>query len=73
LNLNLKCTHLSQDTNVAPALQAAQEALEKERLADALGKKLEHRPAVGELVDHNILKGKSISNGSTHLPSAIST
>lgn len=47
-----------QDQFVAPALQAAQEALKKEKLAQGLAHKLEQRPEKTALVDRNVLKGR---------------
>lgn len=40
----LKERHILLDTNAAPALQAAQQDLEKQRVTDSLRKGLEHRP-----------------------------
>jgi len=48
------------DILVAPALQAAQEALKKEKLAQGLAHKLEQRPEKDTLVGRNVLKGIDI-------------
>jgi hypothetical protein len=42
---------------LAPALQAHAIELQKAKLEDNLNKKLELRPEVSDLVEHNILKG----------------
>jgi hypothetical protein len=51
-----------KDQSIAPSLQAAQEALKKEKLAQALEHKLEARPEKDDLVNRNVLKGKHWSN-----------
>jgi hypothetical protein len=49
------------DPSLAPALQNAAQELQKHKVEDVLAKKLEHRPEVGDLVQHNILKGAIVS------------
>ena len=44
----------------APALQAKQEELRKHKIEDVLSHKLSERPQKEELVQQNILKGKTI-------------
>ncbi|KAG9238038.1 hypothetical protein BJ875DRAFT_368748 [Amylocarpus encephaloides] len=51
----LKDRHILLDTNAAPALQAAQQELERQRVTDSLKKGLEHRPEREDLVERNIL------------------
>ena len=46
---------------MAPTLQAHAEDLKRSQLEDTLNAKLEHRPPVSELVEHNILHGKKNS------------
>ena len=60
--LSLPALHIltlcsTADDTVAPSLQAAREALAREKLADQLEQRLEKRPERTDLVDHNILKG----------------
>ncbi|KAF9387618.1 hypothetical protein BGX21_000501 [Mortierella sp. AD011] len=43
------------EPKVAPSLQHQAEELKKAQLEDALSNKLEHRPPVSELIDHNII------------------
>jgi len=52
---DLKNRHILLDTNAAPALQAKQLELERQRATDNLKKGLGKRPERGELVDRNIL------------------
>ncbi|CUA74450.1 hypothetical protein RSOLAG22IIIB_05560 [Rhizoctonia solani] len=47
--------NILKDSKVAPALQAAQDKLQRAQLEDKLGKALEGRPKPEELVDHGIL------------------
>ena len=48
---DLKNRHILLDTNTAPALQARQQELERQRATDNLKKGLEKRPERGELVE----------------------
>lgn len=48
------------DSNIAPALQAAQERLQRAQLEDKLGHALQERPEKKELVERNILKGDAL-------------
>lgn len=50
-----------EDDSVAPGLQAARDALAKERLADTLEKKIENRPTKEDLTQHNILKDTNVA------------
>ncbi|KAG0000607.1 hypothetical protein BGZ79_005735 [Entomortierella chlamydospora] len=43
------------EPKVAPSLQHQAEELKKAQLEDALNSKLEHRPPVSELIEHNII------------------
>lgn len=52
---DLKDRHILLDTNAAPALQSAQQELERQRTTDNLKKGLEKRPERDELVERNIL------------------
>lgn len=52
---DLKNRHILLDTNTAPALQARQLELERQRATDNLKKGLEKRPERGELIERNIL------------------
>lgn len=52
---DLKDRHILLDTNAAPALQAAQQELERQKATDSLKKQLEKRPDRDELVERNIL------------------
>ncbi|KIW07348.1 uncharacterized protein PV09_02195 [Verruconis gallopava] len=51
----LKNRHILLDTNAAPALQAAQHELERQKVTDSLRKSLEHRPDREELIQRNVL------------------
>ncbi|KAJ2423928.1 hypothetical protein GGF41_002948, partial [Coemansia sp. RSA 2531] len=53
--------HVLLKTNVAPALQAKQVELERNRLEDRLEHMLENRPTREELVDHNVLKSTTVA------------
>ncbi|KKY17979.1 putative rpel repeat protein [Phaeomoniella chlamydospora] len=48
---DLKDRHILLDTNAAPALQAAQQELERQKATDSLKKQLEKRPDRDELVE----------------------
>ncbi|KAK5790789.1 hypothetical protein VI817_008076 [Penicillium citrinum] len=52
---DLKDRHILLDTNVAPALQAARQDLDRQRAQDNLKKNLERRPDREELIERNIL------------------
>ena len=52
---DLKNRHILLDTNTAPALQARQLELERQRATDNLKKGLEKRPGRGELVERKCL------------------
>ncbi|KAF2223422.1 hypothetical protein BDZ85DRAFT_261543 [Elsinoe ampelina] len=52
---DLKNRHILLDTTAAPALQAQQAELERQRITDNLKKNLSHRPEKEELVERNIL------------------
>jgi len=52
---DLKNRHILLDTNTAPALQARQLELERQRATDNLKKGLEKRPERGELVERKCL------------------
>ena len=56
---DLKNRHILLDTTAAPALQAKQAELERQRITDNLRKGLEKRPEKDELVQKNILHGSS--------------
>ncbi|KAK5126681.1 hypothetical protein LTR85_009615 [Meristemomyces frigidus] len=52
---DLKNRHILLDTTAAPALQARQAELERQRITDNLKKGLSKRPEKDELVERNIL------------------
>jgi hypothetical protein len=52
---DLKDRHILLDTTAAPALQAKQAELERQRITDNLKKGLAKRPEKEELVERNIL------------------
>lgn len=52
---DLKNRHILLDTTAAPALQARQAELERQRITDNLKKGLQKRPEKGELVDRKSL------------------
>jgi len=52
---DLKARNILLDTSAAPALQAAQHELERQKITDSLRKGLEHRPEKDDLVERNIL------------------
>ncbi|KAI9507894.1 hypothetical protein F5148DRAFT_44860 [Russula earlei] len=52
----LQDRNILKDGNVAPALQAAREQLQRSQLEDKLDQKLLHRPKPEELVKSGILK-----------------
>ncbi|KAK5697011.1 hypothetical protein LTR17_024105 [Elasticomyces elasticus] len=52
---DLKHRHILLDTTAAPALQARQAELERQRITDNLKKGLGKRPEKGDLVEKNIL------------------
>ncbi|KAF2836995.1 hypothetical protein M501DRAFT_996136 [Patellaria atrata CBS 101060] len=52
---DLKNRHILLDTNAAPAIQSAQQELERQRATDSLKKSLEKRPDRETLVGRNIL------------------
>lgn len=52
---NLKDRHILLDTTAAPALQARQQELERQRITDNLKKGLSKRPEKEDLVEKNIL------------------
>ncbi|GAB7358454.1 hypothetical protein MBLNU230_g2518t1 [Neophaeotheca triangularis] len=52
---DLKDRHILLDTTTAPALQARQAELERQRISDNLKKGLAKRPEKDELVERNIL------------------
>jgi len=52
---DLKNRHILLDTTAAPALQARQLELERQKVTDSLKKGLEHRPDRDTLVERNIL------------------
>ncbi|KAJ9643941.1 hypothetical protein H2199_003807 [Coniosporium tulheliwenetii] len=56
---DLKNRHILLDTKAAPALQAQQQELERQRATDNLKKGLAHRPERQDLVDRNILPDSS--------------
>jgi len=56
---DLQERNILKDDSVAPALQAAKEALEHEIIADSLEKKLAQRPDKEDLEERNILKDGS--------------
>lgn len=59
---SLRERHILLDTTAAPALQAAQLELERQRLADSLKHGLERRPARDALVEKHILPaGKHVA------------
>lgn len=51
----------SLDPKIAPALQHQAEELKRAQLETALAHKIERRPPVSELIDHNILRGELLS------------
>lgn len=61
---DLKNRHILLDTNTAPALQARQQELERQRATDNLKKGLEKRPERGELVERkchvSLFYGRSV-------------
>ncbi|KAI5301341.1 hypothetical protein KEM55_003393 [Ascosphaera atra] len=52
---DLKERHILLDTSVAPALQLAQQHLQRQQAIDHLKKQLDHRPGKEELIERNIL------------------
>jgi hypothetical protein len=48
------------DPKIAPALQHQAEELKRAQLETALAHKIEKRPPVSELIDHNILRGEFV-------------
>jgi len=56
---DLEEKNILKGTDVAPSLQAARAALEKEQLADSLGHKLAERPDVAELHEKHIIEGEA--------------
>ncbi|KAF1817481.1 hypothetical protein P152DRAFT_20275 [Eremomyces bilateralis CBS 781.70] len=56
---DLKNRHILLDTSAAPALQSAQQELERQRAADSLKKHLASRPERDDLVERNILPDSS--------------
>ncbi|KAK3647199.1 hypothetical protein LTR22_013860 [Elasticomyces elasticus] len=59
----LKDRHILLDTTAAPALQAKQAELERQRITDNLKKGLGKRPEKGDLVEKNILPNSTASPG----------
>ncbi|KAB5595178.1 hypothetical protein CTheo_1466 [Ceratobasidium theobromae] len=53
--------NILKDSNIAPALQAAQERLQRAQLEDKLGHALQERPEKKELVERNILKDSNVA------------
>ncbi|KAF9205888.1 hypothetical protein BGZ49_003360 [Haplosporangium sp. Z 27] len=49
------------DPKLAPSLQSQAEELKKAQLEDTLNNKLEHRPPVSELVEHNIIHEPNVA------------
>ncbi|QIW97587.1 hypothetical protein AMS68_003105 [Peltaster fructicola] len=60
---DLKNRHILLDTTAAPALQAKQAELERQRITDNLKKGLAKRPEKDELVERNILPDSSAAPG----------
>lgn len=60
---DLKNRHILLDTTAAPALQAKQAELERQRITDNLRKGLEKRPEKDELVQKNILRDSNAAPG----------
>jgi hypothetical protein len=60
---DLKNRHILLDTTAAPALQAKQAELERQRITDNLRKGLEKRPEKDELVQKNILRDSQAAPG----------
>ena len=52
---DLKNRHILLDTTAAPALQARQQELERQRITDNLKKGLDKRPEKEQLMERNIL------------------
>ncbi|KAI0319183.1 hypothetical protein OF83DRAFT_1055486, partial [Amylostereum chailletii] len=53
--------NILKEDNVAPALQAAKEKLQRSQLEDKLDHALQQRPKPEELVKEGILKGESVA------------
>ncbi|KEQ98438.1 hypothetical protein AUEXF2481DRAFT_26815 [Aureobasidium subglaciale EXF-2481] len=51
----LKEKHILLSTNAAPALQAHQQELQRQKLTDSLNKAIATRPVKDELIERNIL------------------
>ncbi|KAF2717144.1 hypothetical protein K431DRAFT_288816 [Polychaeton citri CBS 116435] len=60
---DLKNRHILLDTTAAPALQAKQAELERQRITDNLKKGLSKRPEKEELVERNILPDSTAAPG----------
>jgi len=58
---DLENRNILRHGNVAPALQAAQTALEHERIVDTLEKKLEHRSDKEDLENRNIIRPGNVA------------
>ncbi|TID22986.1 Serine-type carboxypeptidase F [Venturia nashicola] len=56
---DLKARNILLNTDAAPALQAAQHELERQKITDSLRKGLEARPDKDSLVEKNILPGSN--------------
>lgn len=54
------------DPKIAPALQHQAEELKRAQLETALAHKIEKRPPVSELIDHNILRGEFVIQFLSH-------
>jgi hypothetical protein len=57
-SLKVVCLFCVSDSKVAPALQAAQDKLQRSQLEDKLDKALENRPKPEELVNNGILNSR---------------
>ena len=58
---DLKNRHILLDTTAAPALQARQAELERQRITDNLKKGLDKRPAKEDLVERHILSESNVA------------
>ncbi|KJE93458.1 hypothetical protein CAOG_04246 [Capsaspora owczarzaki ATCC 30864] len=58
--------NILKDSHLAPALQAAEEELKKQRMEDKLNHMIEHRPPVHDLVEHNIIKDGGLAPALQH-------
>jgi hypothetical protein len=57
----LREKHILLDTTAAPALQAQQYELQRQKLSDSLNKALASRPEKDDLVDRNILPNSNVA------------